>query len=144
MTISILLVDNHDIFRDGVRILLESTTDFCIAGEAGDGWQALALVESLRPDVVVLDYMISGVSGLEVARNLHKNLPEIRVVMLSLHDGEFYMLHSIMNGARSYLLKEDVSAHLALAVNAVVSGGYYFSPMLRERVVLSELGNSTE
>jgi two-component system response regulator NreC len=143
MSISILLVDDHVFFRAGVRAFLKATTDFCIAGEAGDGLQALALAERLRPDVVVLDYMLPGMSGLKVMHSLHKNLPEIRVVMLSLHEEEFYVHNSIMYGASGYILKEDISAHLALAVSAVASGRFYFSPILRERIVLSELGNPT-
>ena len=143
MTISILLVDNHVVFREGVRALLEANTDFHIAGEAGDGMQALALAERLHPNVMVLDYMLPDMSGLEVVRSLHKNLPETHVVMLSLHDEEFYVLNTIMNGASGYVLKEDVTAHLALAVRAAASGLFYFSPILRERIVLSEPGNPT-
>jgi DNA-binding NarL/FixJ family response regulator len=79
-----------------------------------------------------------------VLHSLYKNLPETHVVMLSLHDEEFYVLNSIMNGASGYILKEDVCAHLALAVSAVASGRFYFSPILRERIVLSEFGNPTD
>jgi two-component system response regulator NreC len=143
MTISILLVDDHILFRKGVRALLEATTEFCIVGEAGDGLQALALAERLHPDVVVLDYMLLGMSGREVMRSLHTHLPETLVAILSLHDEEYYVLNSIMYGASGYILKEDVSAHLALAVGAVASGLFYFSPILRERIVLSELGHPT-
>ena len=144
MTLSILLVDDHIIFREGVRTFLEATTDFQIAGEAGNGQLALALARRLRPDVVVLDYMMPGMSGLAVVRSLHKHLPETRVVMLSLHDEEFYVLNCIMNGASGYILKEDVSAHLALAITAAASGCFYFSPILRERIVLSELSNPAD
>ena len=144
MPISILLVDDHILFRAGVRALLEATTEFRIAGEAGDGLQALALAERLHPDVVVLDYMMPGMSGLEVVRSLHTHQPETRIVMLSLHDEEFYVLNSILYGASGYILKEDVSAHLALAVSAVTSGLFYFSPILREWIVLSDLGHPTE
>ena len=141
MTLSILLVDDHIIFREGVRTFLEATTDFQIAGEAGNGQLALALARRLRPDVVVLDYMMPGMSGLAVVRSLHKHLPETRVVMLSLHDEEFYVLNCIINGASGYILKEDVSAHLALAITAAAGGRFYFSPILRERMVFAEPGN---
>ena len=144
MTISILLVDDHVIFREGVRAFLEATTDFHIAGEAGDGAQALVMAGRLRPDVVVLDYMMPGMSGLEVVRSLHTHLPETRVVMLSLHDEEFYVLNTIMNGASGYILKEDVTAHLALAINAAAIGCFYFSPILQERIALSEPGNPAD
>jgi DNA-binding NarL/FixJ family response regulator len=83
MTISILLVDDNIVFREGVRALLQATTEFCIAGEAGDGMQALASTERLHPNVMVLDYMMPGMNGLEVVRSLHKHLPEIHIVMLS-------------------------------------------------------------
>jgi DNA-binding NarL/FixJ family response regulator len=102
MTISILLVDDIIACREGVRALLEATTDFCIAGEAGYGLQALALAERLRPDVMVLDTMMPGMGRLEVARNLHKNLTETRIVMLSLHDEEFYVFNAITNGASGF------------------------------------------
>jgi len=141
MTISILLVDDHVIFREGVRAFLEATTDFHIAGEAGDGAQALVMAGRLRPDVMVLDYMMPTLSGLEVLCRLQQQLPGPEVVILSLHNDEFYVDNAITNGASGYVLKEDVVAHLALAITAAAAGQFYFSPILRERIILSKPGN---
>lgn len=135
MTISIILVDDHIIFREGVCAFLEATTDFHIAAVAGDGLQALELAERLRPDVVVMDHMMSGMTGLEVLCRLLKQQPNTHVVILSLHDDEFYVGNAIQNGANGYILKEDVVAHLAFAVTAAADSQLYFSPSLRERII---------
>jgi DNA-binding NarL/FixJ family response regulator len=141
MTISILLVDDHAIFRKSLRTLLEASTNLQIVGEAADGMNALILAGSLCPEVVILDYAMPEMNGVEVARQLHIQQPEIHVLMLSMHDDEAYVSNAIHNGARGYLLKDDIITHLAEAVTSVAAGQYFFSPKLREIPALSEMVN---
>jgi DNA-binding NarL/FixJ family response regulator len=141
MSISVLLVDDHIIFRESIRALLEVTTDFKIVGEASNGVDALAQVDQLRPNVMILDYLMPNLSGLEVVSRLQKQRTETHVVFLSMHNDESYVLNAVQNGASGYILKEDIVAHLARAITAAAAGQYYFSPSLRERAFLSEWGN---
>jgi DNA-binding NarL/FixJ family response regulator len=132
MTISVLLVDDHIIFREALAAFLMSITGFDVVGKTGDGNEALLLAEQLHPTVVVLDCVMPSMSGVEVARLLHETHPQIRVVMLSLFGDESYVSAAIQNGASGYILKEDTIRHLAQAVDAAVGGDIYLSPSLRE------------
>jgi DNA-binding NarL/FixJ family response regulator len=140
MTISVVLVDDHVIFRESVRALLNATTDFQIVGEAGDGKAAMTLSEHLHPDVVVLDCIMPQPNGMEVALWLHQHQPATHVVMLSMHKEEDYVLRSIQNCASGYILKEDIVAHLARAINSAAASQSYFSPSLKENIDLSAIG----
>ena len=139
---TVLIADDGLLERNMVKAIFQQQGHRVVL--AADGMEALLAITSERPDVVVLDYMMPGMSGLEVVRSLHTRQPETRVVMLSLHDEEFYVLNTIMNGASGYILKEDVTAHLALAINAAAIGCFYFSPILQERIALSEPGNPAD
>lgn len=133
MPITILLVDDHAIFREGVRVLLETSSDITVIGEAGDGLDALVLAERLRPDIVILDCMMPYMDGMEVTRWLRKQRPETQVVLLSMYDDESYVSTAMHNGASGYLLKDDIVAHLKEAILTVYEGGEYFSPGLKTR-----------
>ena len=133
--ISILLVDDHSVVRRGLRAVLEAVPDFRVVGETGDGLEAVRLVEELRPQILVLDLMMPGVGGLEVARQVTHRFPATRVVILSMHANEAYVLEALRNGARGYVLKDAGGGELVQAVRAVVAGGQYLSPPLSERAV---------
>jgi DNA-binding NarL/FixJ family response regulator len=130
MTISVLLVDDHIVFRESLRIILEATTDFRIVGEAGEGTYALILTQQLCPDVVVLDYMIPYMNNKDIAWWLRQPRNHSRVVILSLYNEEGYVSTSHQYGASGYVLKEDVMPHLTQAVIAVAAGQNYYSPGL--------------
>ena len=98
MTISVLLVDTHTIFREGVRVLLEATTDFLIVGEAARGTDALTLAGQLHPDVVILDYMMPGMNVVDVVARLRQQQPETKVVILSMHNDQSLVIAAIQNG----------------------------------------------
>jgi DNA-binding NarL/FixJ family response regulator len=138
MTVSVLLVDDHAIFRKSVRTLLQATTNFQIVGEAGDGREAVEMLDKTRPDVVVLDCVMPHMSGLEIALRLKKQKSATRVVMLSMHSEEDYVTASIQNGAYGYILKEDIVTHLAKAIQAARANSYYLSPALRDLMTLPE------
>jgi DNA-binding NarL/FixJ family response regulator len=133
MTISVLLIDDHDIFRRSMRAFLEATTNYCIVGEGWNGMDALMLSKRLRPDVLVLDYMMPYLDGASITHLLHSQLPEIKVVIISMHDDDFYVSSAIQNGASGYILKEDIAVHLGLAVFAAANNKFYLSPSLQNR-----------
>jgi DNA-binding NarL/FixJ family response regulator len=135
MPTRIAVVDDHQIVRQGLRAVLESSPDFSVVGEAASGLDVLPLVERLRPDVLVLDLMMPGLNGLEATRQVHQKYPAVRVVILSMHATESYVLDALRSGAVAYLLKSGRSSELVDAVRAVVAGKRYLSPPLSDRAV---------
>ena len=131
----VLLADDHTLFREGLRSLLERRPDVQVVGETGDGREALDLIDRLRPDVAVLDITMPGLSGLEVAARAKKASPATRIVMLSMHAGEAYVSQALRAGVAGYLLKESAAAELATALTAVTRGETYLSPAISKHVV---------
>ena len=132
---TIVLVDDHRIVRQGLNALLTAERDFTVIGEAGDGLEALDLVRRLGPDVVVLDLMMPGLNGLEVARQLRKQAAKTKIVILSMYDDEGFVLEALSNGASAYVLKDAGSADLVQAVREVAAGRRYLSPPLSDRAI---------
>lgn len=132
---TIVLADDHHIVRQGLRALLEAEPDFDLVGETGDGLEAVQLAERLRPDVIVLDLMMPGLNGLEATRQIAARAPQTRVVILSMHANEAYVLEALRNGAAGYVLKDSSAAELVRAVREVVAGRRYLSPPLSERAI---------
>jgi len=135
MPVSILLADDHQVVRQGLRALLEAEPDFRVVGEAADGLEATRLVELLHPDVAVVDLIMPGLNGLEVTRQITTRVPKTRVVVLSMHANEAYVLEALRNGAAAYVLKDSSAAELVGAVRAVVAGRHYLGAPLSERAV---------
>ena len=134
-SIRVLLADDHTLVRAGIRGLVANLPDVEVVGEAGDGHEALRPAETLHPDVVLLDIVMPGLNGLEVAARLAKLDSAIRVVILSMHISEEYVLQALRAGAAGYLLKGSAVAELELAIRAVVRGDTYLSPAVSKRVV---------
>jgi len=130
MPISILLVDDHAIFRKGIRLLLETRADFHVLGEASSGVEALAMAAELRPDVMILDWVMPGLNGLDVLRQAQ---PGVRVVVLSMHSDEAYVASALQNGACAYVLKDNIVNQLIKAVQSAAAGSTYPSPALSEQ-----------
>jgi DNA-binding NarL/FixJ family response regulator len=120
--ISVLLVDDHNLVRRGFRRLLEDESDIVIAGEAGDGEQAIELASSLRPDVIVMDSALPGINGLDATRRILQNNSEARVLMLSMHSEETWVQQALDAGAKGYVLKNAMDLDLAAAIRRVVAG----------------------
>jgi DNA-binding NarL/FixJ family response regulator len=133
--IRVLLADDHTLVLAGIRGLLMNLAGVDVVGTAGDGHETLRLAEELRPDVVLLDIGMPGMNGLEVAERLKKLDPAIRVVILSMHLSEEYVLRALRAGAAGYLLKDSAVAELEVAVRAVARGETYLSPPVSKRVV---------
>jgi len=133
--IRVLLADDHTLVRAGIRGLLQSLAGVEVVGEAGDGNEALRLAESLRPDVMLLDVGMPGLNGLEVAGRIASFDSAIRVVILSMHNSEEYVLRALRAGCAGYLLKASAVAELEIAVRAVARGETYLSPAVSRSVV---------
>jgi two-component system, NarL family, response regulator NreC len=135
MKLRILLVDDHTIVRDGLRALLSTEKDFCVAGEAADGPEAIKLAEQLHPDVVVMDIGIPGISGIEATRKILTANPEIKVVALSIHTDRRFVSGMLGVGARGYLPKNCAAEELIRAVREVYAGHVYISANLKDVVM---------
>jgi two-component system response regulator NreC len=128
MTISILLADDHPVVRRGVRALLESETDFTVVGEASDGLETVRLVERVKPDVLLLDLMMPGLSGLEVLRIIRDRAAETRVVVLSMHSNKAFIAEALKLGAMGYVLKGSTEDDLIRAVRDAAAGKRFLCP----------------
>ena len=133
--ITLVLADDHHVVRQGLRALLEAEPDLQVIGEAADGLETVRLVVNLRPDILVLDLMMGGISGLEVARQVSKRSPKTGVVILSMYSNEAYVLEALKAGAKAYVLKESTAGELVKAVRAAVAGRRYLSSSLSERAI---------
>ena len=119
--IRVILADDHTLVRAGIRALLEKLPGVEVVGEAGDGREVLNLVKLHRPDVVLMDITMPGLNGLEAAARMAKEFPDVRVIILSMHDNEEYVWRALKAGAAGYLLKKAATAELATALQRVVA-----------------------
>ena len=130
MTIRVLLVDDHQLMREGLRKILESTSGIEVVGEAEDGRSALAAVAAFRPEVVVMDVAMNGMNGIDATQQVRKDHPAVKVVALSTHADKRYVRNMIRAGAAAYVLKESASEDLLRAVRAAARGEHYLSPQI--------------
>lgn len=131
--IRVLIADDHALVREGIRHVLSATAGFAVVGEAATGAEAIVLAESLTPDVAVLDISMPEGTGLEITEVLHERAPAVRVLILSIHDHEEYVLRAVHAGAHGYLRKDSSPAELRDAIRAVYHGGTFFSaPVARQ------------
>lgn len=135
--IRLLIADDHTIVRQGLKKLLEEETGMEVVGEAVDGREALAKAMDLMPDIVLMDLSMPGLHGLEATRQLTKRLPKTRVVILSMHKNEQYVLQALQAGASGYILKDSASEEVATAIRSVSRGDSYLSPSI-SRVVIED------
>lgn len=127
VAIRVLLVDDHQLVRDGLHSRLGETEGIVVVGEAGSGQEALALAAALQPDLVLLDIGLPDISGLEVAARLAEVAPAARALMLSMYDNREYVVSALRAGARGYVLKDAASKEIIAAIRAVAAGGAYYS-----------------
>lgn len=137
--IKVLLVDDHHVVRNGIRVLLEGLEDIEVVGEAGDGLEALEKVKVLNPDIVMVDISMPGMNGIQTTEALQKQYKTIRVLVLSMHDNEDYILKSIEAGAYGYLLKDTTKDEMLKAIRTVSGGEKYFSNSVSNIIVNSYL-----
>jgi two-component system response regulator NreC len=133
--IRILLADDHNIMRRGLRLLLERQPGFEVVGEAADGRLAVERAEATKPDVVVLDIAMPNMSGIEAAQRISASLPQTAIVILSMHSDEGYVLRALKAGAKGYVLKDSAENDLIEAIRAVSEGKAFFSPEISNILV---------
>src|SRR5437868_11257361 len=125
--IKCLLVDDHTLFRQGVRRLLEGESDFEIVGESPDAGDAVEKARELRPDIVLMDIGMPGLSSFEAARQVRKTRPETKVLFLTMYEDEDYLVQCLEAGAAGYVLKDTAASQLLTAVRDASKGGNYLS-----------------
>ena len=134
---SILIVDDHAFIRRGIRGLLSDATNWTVAGEADNGEEAIRLTQSLRPDVILLDVNMPGMSGLSVVRDIRERGDKTKILLLTLHDSEELIRNAFKLGINGYLLKTDAEEELIRALQVVLGNGVYLSPKLAPEFVKS-------
>jgi DNA-binding NarL/FixJ family response regulator len=141
-TIRVVLADDHVFVRDGIKSLLENEANIEVVGEATDGLEALKIVETEKPDLLILDIRMPNLTGIEVVEKLRTQNNTIKIVMLSMHESEEYVLKSIKAGADGYLLKGSSKEEFLKAVHTVANGGKYFSGDISS-ILIGHLTNGT-
>ncbi|MGH6743722.1 LuxR family two component transcriptional regulator [Novosphingobium sp. PhB57] len=135
ITSRILIADDHQAMRQGVRTLLESHADFQVVGEAADGREALNLAVETKPDIAILDYSLPLMNGLELTRAIKHELPRTEILIYTMHDRESILIDVLRAGARGYVLKSDSGVHLVSAAKALAKRKPYFSGAISETLL---------
>jgi DNA-binding NarL/FixJ family response regulator len=133
--VRIVIAEDHTILREGLRSLLSSEPNFEIVGEAEDGREAIKCVEKFRPDLILTDLSMPRMNGMEAIKEIKRQSPKTKVLVLTVHKAEEYILATFRAGANGYLLKDSTHAELVMAVKKVLSGKQYISPEISEKVI---------
>jgi len=131
----IVIAEDHTILREGLRALLSSNADFEVVGEAQDGREAIRCVEKLKPNLVLTDLSMPRMNGMDAIRDIRRRSPETKILVLTVHKTEEYILATLKAGADGYLLKDSTHAELLSAVRHVLSGKHYISPGISDKVL---------
>ncbi len=134
-----LIADDHRIMREGLRSLLEKSGRFECIAEADDGYQAVKLAKELHPDIVIMDIAMPNLNGIEATRQIKTELPEIEVIVLSMHATRNYVAQVLQAGASAYLLKDSAFEELSTALLAISRGGMYLSPAIAKTAAIASL-----
>ncbi len=138
MSIQILIADDHGVIRAGLRALLGAEPDLEVVGEAADGQEALHSANALRPDVILLDLSMPGLSGIEITRRLTETMPELRVIILTVHEDEGLLREAMQAGAAGYIVKRAIGSELIDAIRTVWKGNLYVHPTMT-RALLKDI-----
>jgi DNA-binding NarL/FixJ family response regulator len=130
-----VLADDHQLVREGLRLLIEGQPGFSVVGETSDGLEVAELVTRLKPDVLVVDLVMPGLGGLDVAREVARRAPRTRIVILSMHSSDAFVVQALRSGASAYVLKDSPGSELVLAIRQVLAGRRYLSPPLSENAI---------
>ena len=133
--VRIVLADDHTILREGLRALLSADPDFEIIGEAGDGREAVRCVEKLGPDLLLMDLSMPRMSGMDAISEIKKRYPETKIIVLTVHKTEEYLLSTLQAGVDGYVLKDATHDELVMAIHNVMAGKRYLSPGISEKVI---------
>ena len=133
--VRIVLADDHTILREGLRALLSADPDFEIVGEAGDGREAVRCVEKLGPDLLLMDLSMPRMSGMDAISEIKRRYPETKIIALTVHKTEEYLLSTLQAGVDGYVLKDATHDELVMAIHNVMAGKRYLSPGISEKVI---------
>lgn len=133
--IRVLLADDHTILRAGLRMMLNAQPDITVVGEANDGREAVRETEQLAPDVVIMDITMPELSGIEATKLIKRAMPEVKILILTMHENEGYLFQSLRAGASGYIMKEAADTELIQAIRTVQSGRFYLSPAAQSMMV---------
>lgn len=136
---TIVLVDDHQIVRQGLKVLLAAESDFEVLGEAADGLQAVDIVRQLQPDILIVDLNLPGLNGIDVVKSVNADCPDTKAIVLSMHSSEDYVLPAFASGASGYVLKDACLDDLVQAIRQALTGSRYLSPQLAKRAIDSYL-----
>jgi DNA-binding NarL/FixJ family response regulator len=136
----VLIVDDHAFIRRGVETILESSPDWQVCGEASNGTDAVRLAKQLSPEVILMDVTMPGMNGLEATRIIRREHPDVKVILLTLHESSEVLRSGFRAGASGYLLKADAEEELMKALRVVVGDGSYISPKIDQSVVAQVIG----
>ncbi len=134
-SLRVLLADDHSLVRSGLRSLLGELTGVEVIGEASNGREALEMIGSLRPDIVIMDISMKELNGLEALTRATKEFPQVRVIILTMHADNDYVMRALELGAKGYLLKDSLTSELELAIRSVAQGQKYLSPRVSKDVL---------
>ncbi len=137
----VLLADDHGVVRKGLRFILEQEPDFEVAGEAGDGREAVRMARELAPDVIVMDIAMPQLNGIDATAQIVKQNPRTQVLILSMHNDETYLLRALEAGARGFLLKDTAEEDLVRAVRVAAQGKPFFSPAIAQALLEDYMRN---
>ena len=138
--IRVLIAEDHETVREGLKLIVETQTDMEVCGEAGDGREAIRLAQELAPDVLLLDISMPALNGLKAAAKLKRIAPEIKILTLTRHTDEAYLQELLLAGVSGYVLKQSAAAELLRAIRAVAGGGNYLDPAMTGKVFGSYAG----
>ena len=141
MAISILIADDHDIIREGIKNILRDSLDYEVVGEAADGEEVLAKVKKLKPDILLLDISMPKISGLEVIKQVHYVSPETKILIITVHKAHTYIMKAFKAGAKGYLHKENAGEDLLAALGKIARGETYLSSTVSSYLVDKIIGS---
>lgn len=142
--IKIILVDDHHLFREGIKSLLRGYDDIVIIGEASDGKELFIKLESLQPDIIIMDISLHGMSGIEITKKLYMDRPDIKVLILTMYNNEEFIFHSLKAGARGFLPKTTSRSEMLEAINAVNKGEVFFGQTINKIMLKSYVKRATD
>ncbi|HNW68996.1 MAG TPA: response regulator transcription factor [Bacteroidales bacterium] len=141
-TIKIVLADDHQIFRDGIKALLSDEQHIEVIAEASNGEELLSLLKVVKPDVLVLDISMPRISGIELAKTISEAYPEIRILILSMHKNNDFVINAMINGAKGYLPKDTSRKELLDAINTIYHGDEYLGKLISTNILKSYIGRT--
>lgn len=141
MKYAVVIVEDHQLFRDGLKSMLNKRDDITIVGEAEDGIKAVKLIRKLKPDLVLLDLSMPKMGGISVMKDVKRELPDTRILLLTIHESDQYVLEAFEAGADGYCIKDSSRQELMLAIDSVLQGNTYISPGISEQVMEGFLSN---